>query len=132
MRSAAIATLLLLGACSTPTGAERPVCEADWRDADAEIVQGTGVHEEVLPIECFEEVDDRRLRIGFSMPPGPDCHVLHSIDVVESADAVAVTLVGAVNDDPNAGACAQEARKVATELDLQAPLGDRELLDGSG
>jgi hypothetical protein len=37
-----------------------------------------------------------------------------------------------VNDDPNAGSCPEEARRVATEIDLAAPIGERLLLDGGG
>jgi hypothetical protein len=131
-RTLIAALLLLVAGCAAPIGAERPVCAADWLDAEVEIAHGIGVREEVLPIECFEQIDSRRLRIGFTIPPGPACHVLHSIGLVESADAVAITLTGAVYDDPNAGACPEVARQAATELDLQAPLGDRIVLDGSG
>jgi hypothetical protein len=36
-----------------------------------------------------------------------------------------------VNEDPNAGACADAPRVVVTEIDLAAPVDDRVLLDGS-
>jgi hypothetical protein len=53
------------------------------------------------------------------------------VELVESADAVSITLFSAVNDDPNAGACPEEPEMVVTELDLAAPVDDRQLLDGA-
>jgi hypothetical protein len=84
-----------------------------------------------MPIDCMHEIANRRVRVGFTLPAGPECHVLHRVDLVESADAVAITLVGTVNDDPSAGACPSTERIAVTEIDLAAPIGDRTLLDGS-
>ena len=64
------------------------------------------------------------------MPPGPDCYELASIELVESADAVAVTVFVSVIDDIG-GSCSPEPVRSVTEVDLQAPVGDRSLLDGS-
>ncbi len=90
-----------------------------------------GVDEMSLPIECIEEIQNRRVRLGFTLPAGPQCHVLHRAELVESADAVSITLIGAINDDPNAGACPEGSRMVITEVDLAAPVDDRLVLDGS-
>jgi hypothetical protein len=115
-----------------PAGAQRAVCDAGWLDVPAVAAQGVGVRELPLPIECIEEIGPRRLRVGFTLPAGPDCYLLRRVVLEESADAVSIGLIGAVNDDPNAGSCPEEARRVATEIDLAAPIGERLLLDGGG
>lgn len=94
------------------------------------VATGTGVQAEALEIACIEGVANRRLRLGFTLPGGPDCHILQRVELLESADAVSITLIGAVNDDPNAGACPDEPRMVVTEVDLAGAVGDRVLLDG--
>ncbi len=131
MGRATLAVFLVLAGCAAPLGEERDGCGAQWLDASPVAATGVGVDEESLPIECIEQIQNRRLRLGFSLPAGPDCHVLKRVELVESADAVSITLIGAVNDDPNAGACPNKARRVLTEIDLAAPGGDRRLLDGA-
>jgi len=131
VRSVVVALLVVLNACATPSGEERRGCNASWLDASPVAATGGGVDEMSRPIECIEEIQNRRLRLGFTLPAGPQCHVLHRVEVVESADAVSITLIGAVNDDPNAGACPEGNRMVITELDLAAPVDDRLVLDGS-
>jgi len=123
--------LLALTACAMPSGTERAGCSAEWLDAPDVIARGGGIEERSLTIDCVEPIGPRRVRLGFTLPPGPSCHLLQRVELVESADAVSIALVGAVSDDPNAGACSEEARRVVTEVDLQAPIGDRSLLDGS-
>ncbi len=129
----ALLCLLVLAGCADPSGAPRPVCGDDWDDVDPVIASAdAGGDEDAIPIECIAEIDTQRVRIGFSLPPGPDCHVLRRVELVEAADAIAITLVGGVMDDPRAGACSDEPQRVVTEVDLQAPAGGRMLLDGSG
>ena len=122
---------LLLVACAAPTGAPVAECDAGWRDVESVIVIPGGGRDGPIAIECMRQVDDNRVRIGFSMPGGPSCHRLAAIEVVESADAVSITLVAGVEDNPAAGACSEEPTRPTTEIDLQAPVGDRLLLDGS-
>lgn len=121
----------LLVACAPATGAEAELCDASWRTRDAQILQPGGVEERPVAIDCMRSIERRRLRIGFTMPGGPDCYRLSRIDVVETADAVSVSLFLSRDDDPTAGACADDARRVRTELDLQQAVGSRTLLDGS-
>ena len=132
MRRAAAALLFVLGACAAPAGDERRGCNAEWLDAPSVAATGTGVQAEALEIACIEGVANRRLRLGFTLPGGPDCYILQRVELLESADAVSITLIGAIDDDSAAGACPDEPRRVATEIDLAAPIGDRTLLDGSG
>ena len=84
-----------------------------------------------VPIDCMRRIDQRRVRIGFFLPPGPSCHRLSAIEVVEGADAVSITLFASSDDNPAAGACPEEETRTATEIDLQAPVADRVLFDGS-
>ena len=131
MGRASLAALLVLAGCASPTGSERTGCNAEWLEVPSVATEVGGVAEQPLPIDCIEQIANRRVRIGFSLPPGPSCHVLARVELIESADAVSITLIGAVVDDPNAGACPDEARMVSTEVDLASPVDDRRLLDGS-
>ena len=131
MRSA-LALLLLLSACATPTGEAAADCDASWRDVDSVILQPQEGPTQTVSIECIRRIDEKRVRIGFEMPAGPTCYALSAVDVVEAADAVSFTLRVAANDDPAAGACPEEATRTATEIDLQAAVDERHLLDGSG
>lgn len=130
LRALGFVLLLAVGGCAAPAGAERPICDAGWLDIPAVAAQGVGVRELPLPIECIEEIGPRRLRVGFTLPAGPDCYLLQRVVLEESADAVSIGLIGAVNDDPNAGSCPAEPRRVVTEMDLAARVGERILLDG--
>jgi len=126
-----LAAATVTSACTTPTGSGRNPCGAEWLGRQAVAAAGAGIEEAPLLIECIEAIGESRVRVGFSLPSGPDCHLLSRIELVESADSLSITLFGAVSDDPSAGACADEARRVLTEIELQAPVGQRSLLDGS-
>ena len=131
MRRGLVAALLL-AACATPVGTERSGCGAEWQDVQAVAAMPRGTAEQPLRIECIQQIANRRLRIGFMLPAGPSCHLLRRVELVESADAISITLLGALDDDPNAGACPDEERMAVTEIDVAAPVDDRALLDGSG
>ena len=131
MLRAWLAALVLLAGCATPSGSERHGCNADWLEAPSIATQPGGTHEQPVLIDCIEPIANRRLRIGFSLPGGPSCHILSRVVLVESAEAVSITLLGAVNDDPNAGACPDEPQMVLTDVDLASPVDGRRLLDGS-
>ena len=131
MRRAAIAALLL-AACAVPVGEDRSGCGPEWLDVEPVVTSARGADERPLPIDCMHQIANRRVRVGFTLPAGPSCHILRRVELVESADAVSITLLAAVDDDPAAGACPEEPRRVVTEIDLAAPVGDRTLLDGSG
>jgi hypothetical protein len=130
-RALAIALVLFATACAGPAGAERSGCGPDRRDAELVVTQPVGVNQRPIPIDCMHGIGSSRIRVGFTLPAGPDCHVLHRVELVESADAVEVTLIGATLDDPAAGACPSVAQIAVTEVDLAAPLDDRILLDGA-
>ena len=130
MRRAALIAILL-AACATPSGAEPETCDDAWADVDPVIVVTDGGEPEPVAIECLAEIDERRIRIGFRMPPGPDCYRLSGIGLVESADAVEVTLEVTRSADPLAGACPETPGRSMTEVDLASPVDDRRLLDGS-
>jgi len=130
MHRAALAGLLLLAACAMPNGVAVEECNTSWRGIDPLIATGATADEQTIPISCMRTVDEKRISIGFEMPPGPDCYELASIGLVESADAVSVTLNVAGIDDIG-GSCSPEPVRFVTEVDLQSPVEDRTLLDGS-
>ena len=131
MRRAAIA-VLLLAACAVPDGADRSGCGPEWLDVEPVVTSARGADERPLPIDCMHQIANRRVRVGFTLPAGPSCYLLQRVELLESADAVSITLIGAIDDDPAASACPEEPRRVVTEIDLAAPVDDRRLLDGSG
>ncbi len=124
------AVALVLAACALPTGQAVPACDESWDAVEPLIVTRSDEAPMSVPIDCMVEIDESRIRIGFSMPPGPSCHRLTALTIRESADAVAVSIAVAVVHDPLAGACAEEPSRAVTEVDLQAPVADRDLLDG--
>ncbi len=130
MHRAGIAGLLFLAACAAPSGDAVEECNTSWQGIDALIATGTTSDQQPIPITCMGPVDEKRISIGFEMPPGPDCYELASIGLVESADSVAVTLFVSVIDDVG-GSCSPEPARAVTEVDLQAPVEGRTLLDGS-
>jgi len=130
MHRAAIAGLLLLAACAMPNGVAVEECNTSWRGIDPLIATGASADQQPIPISCMRTVDEKRISIGFEMPPGPDCYELASIELVESADAVSVSLFVSVIDDIG-GSCSPEPVRYVTEVDLQSPVADRTLLDGS-
>lgn len=132
MRRIAVAFTLLLTACGSPSGVERRGCLTDEiRDAEVVVTRPGGVDERPIPIDCMHDISMRRVRIGFTLPGGPECYQLSRVEVEETADAVTITLIGAVNDDPAAGACPEEPRRAVTDVDVAAPIEQRILLDGS-
>jgi hypothetical protein len=130
IRRAALAATLLLAACTAPSGVAVDECNTSWRGLDPQIVRGTAAERESVPIACILPIDDRRVMIGFELPPGPDCYELAAVELEESADAVAVTLAVSTIEDIG-GSCPAEPIRTVTEVDLQSPVGDRILLDGS-
>jgi hypothetical protein len=87
-----------------------------------------GLHD-VHPISWDEHVaKGRRLTVRWWSGVEP-CHVLASVDVVETRRKVTVTLFEG-SGDPDA-ACIEIAERLRTTVRLQRPLGDRTVVDGS-
>ena len=128
IRRAALAALMLT-ACATPSGATVDECNTSWRGLDPQIVTVPEGETQSIPIACISPVDDRRVSIGFELPSGPECYALAGVELEESAAAAAVTLT--VSPVDRGGACPEEPVRTVTEVDLQSPVGDRTLLDGS-
>lgn len=127
-----LAAAILLAACATPSGIELPTCVGAEREVDEVVVtRPGGLDERPIPIGCVEEIGNSRLRVVFTLPGGPACHQLARVRLDESADRIVLTLVGSVVDDPTAGACAPDERRVVTEVDVAAPIDDRAILDGA-
>jgi hypothetical protein len=130
MSRASLIALILLAACMSPNGVAVEACNTSWRGLEPRITTGGTAERHAVPIACMLPVDERRVAIGFELPPGPDCYELAAIDVEESADVVAMTLEVARLDNVG-GSCPEEPVRTVTEVDLQSPVGDRMLLDGS-
>jgi hypothetical protein len=122
---------LLLSACARPGGAAVEFCGPDWQGVEPVIVTASDVQATAVPIECIRRIGEARVRIGFEMPPGPECHQLAAVEIDEAAESVSLTVMVARVDDPLAGACAPRGTRTTTEVDLQAPIAERQVLDGS-
>jgi hypothetical protein len=129
-RAVVLAGLVLVG-CSSPSGTPVDFCGPDWSDVEPIIVTASQAEPEAVPILCVRRIGQERIRVGFEMPAGPDCHRLAGVELDESAEDVAITVLVAPADDPLAGACPPGAARATTEVDLQAPIEERLLLDGS-
>jgi hypothetical protein len=127
-RAAPIA--FLLAACTLPSGVAVEACNTSWRGLEPRIVTATTGEHQAVPIACMLPIGERRVMIGFELPPGPDCYELAAIEVKESAEAVAVTLAASLMEDIG-GSCPEDPVRTVTEVDFQSPVGDRALLDGS-
>ncbi len=129
-RAVILAGLVLAG-CSSPSGAPVDFCGPDWSDVEPIIVTASQAEPEAVPILCVRRIGQQRIRVAFEMPAGPDCHRLAGVELDEGAAAVAITVLVAPADDPLAGACPPRAVRATTEVDLQAPIEERLLLDAS-
>jgi hypothetical protein len=133
MRRAEVSSLALglatLAACAV-NGA--PVGECDSANGEARpaaIVRPPTPNEvaEALTIECWSEVRRERLELWFTYPAESGCWELSKADVRESGDAIAITLWATP-----APVCPSDAgREARTQIDLQGPIADRRVLDGS-
>jgi len=99
----------------------------------AELVEPRAGMAGVTPhgFESADPVDDGRvLAVRYWSGVAP-CSVLDSVEVDESATEVVVTLM--VGHEPDAGdvACIQIAQLYETRVELRAPLGEREVVDGA-
>jgi hypothetical protein len=130
VRSALLVALILAG-CANVSGTPAETCDGTWRGVESIVAIPDDAEARPLPVTCIRQIDDKRIRIGFSMPPGPTCYVLDAVQVAESADSVSVRLMIRPNGDPAAGACADRPGRTTTEIDLQAPIADRQLLDAA-
>jgi hypothetical protein len=117
MVSACGVTGVAVPECGRPP-AERSIVMAGVGDA--------GGAEMPIAVECWRRVGAERVEVWFTEPDGADCWQLSRVDLRESADAVSITLLAS----PRA-ACAAGADAQRTQVDLQAPIEDRAVLDGS-
>lgn len=84
-----------------------------------------------IPWERAEPVGDARLRVHWTGGVEP-CYVLDRVEVTETAETVTVTLFqGSDPTAPPDQACIEIGVFKAVEVDLEAPLGDRTVVDGA-
>jgi hypothetical protein len=123
----ALAVSPIVSACGL-SGAVVPGCEGGWTERSVVIARVGDAGEEQMPIavECWRNAGRERIEVWFTEPAGADCWQLSRLDMRESADAVSITLLAA----PRA-ACAAGDTARRTQVDLQAPIEDRSVLDGS-
>ena len=133
MRSAVFAlglATVLGAACVTPHGTPVEECGRAWEPV---IVDGPTRPTELartLPVECYRVVAERRIEAGFLMPPGPDCHALEVVEVIESDEAISLEVrVG--RETAPLGACPEESLPWGATVELNGPLAGRSVLDAS-
>lgn len=129
--TAAVVAALLLAGCATPTGGPVEVCGPDWEPVIVDGPPGTTGFPETVPIECYLPIAERRIQVGFSMPPGPTCYAIDVVEVVENAEAVSLEVRVAESRSPLAGACPPDELPWAATVELNQPVADRRILDAS-
>jgi hypothetical protein len=113
------------------SGAPVAACaESDPGDRAVAIVRATtpGEEERPLAIDCWRELDSERIELWFSYPDGSGCWQLSSLELRESADAISISL----RASPAPICTVDPGTESLTQIELQAPLGDRDVLDASG
>lgn len=130
MRAVAVLALLL-AACVSPQGTPIPLCADDFEPVLSARPRAMTDRPESIPIECYRITGNARLEVGFIMPPGPECHAVESVEVVEGPDAVSLELrVGGIIDP--LGACPEEELPWSVLVELNGPIEGREVLDAIG
>ena len=125
-----VATLLVtLAGCAAPVvGTPIELCDDRWEALLAADPQAMTNQPQTIPIECYTVTGTSRLELGFLMPAGPDCFGVELVEVIESSEAVSLELrVGGVAD--RLGACPREEIPWSVLVELNAPVGDRQILD---
>ncbi len=127
--AAAAALLVLLAGCANPVGGALEECDPALEPAGI-LAPEPGVQTaDTIAMECYRPVRDSRIEVLFTMPPGPTCHGVSLVDAVESGEAISVELrVGALVN-PLAGACPEVETLWAVQVELNGPIGDRQVLD---
>jgi hypothetical protein len=125
-----VATLLLaLAGCAAPVvGTPIEACGDGWEPLISADPQAMTDRPQTIPIECYTVTGTSRLELGFLMPAGPDCFDVDLVEVIESGEAVSLELrVGGIAD--RLGACPSEEIPWSVLVELNAPVGDRQILD---
>lgn len=114
--------------------AELPVCEpGSGPTGEPAIVepQPGAVDPKPLAWESAEAVGDRStLMVAFYSGVAP-CTVLDRVEVAETGETVVVTLFSGTAPGAQRKTCIAIAQYQAVEVELDGPLGDREVVDGA-
>lgn len=129
---ALLAILALVAAgCVVPQGAPVDECAPAWEPDVAEAPGTITGPAQTIPISCYRVDAERRIEIGFAMPPGPECYAVDLVDVIEDAEAVSLELrIGPIRN-PLGGACPDEEFVWSVPVELNRPIEGRRVLDAS-
>ncbi|MBW3612885.1 MAG: hypothetical protein KY392_03375 [Chloroflexi bacterium] len=132
MRRDLFACLLIgLSACVAPAGAPVPECDRSWEPV---VVDGGGVvtgNLDTIAIDCYQVTGERRLQVGVTMPPGPECYAVDFVEVIEDDEAISLEVrIGTINN-PLGGVCPPEAFAWGVLVELNEPVADRRVLDAA-
>jgi len=120
-----------------PVGTEEPMdpdLPMDEQETTWTLVEPTPGMDDVRPIpwEDVQLLDEPRVRVRYWSGVEP-CHVLDSVEVEETDTTITITLHE--GSEPQDGGeppvCVQIARWTAVDVRLDAPVGDREIVDGA-
>ena len=125
----ALTVPMLLGACGDVEGRPVQSCVEPASTTSAEAASPRGGETQAAAIECYRRVDRKRIELQFDLPAGPACYRLARVELHESAAVVSVTLF--VSRDESASDCPPEPSAASTQVEVQAPIGQREVRDGS-
>lgn len=126
-----VALAVLVVGCVAPQGTPVPECVADFESLFAATPRAMTDRPQSIPVECYRVTGEARIEVGFIMPPGPQCHAVESVEVIEGPDAVSIELrVGGIIDP--LGACPEEELPWSVLVELNGPIEGREVLDAVG
>jgi hypothetical protein len=130
LATAALLVLLLAG-CVSPHGAPIQECGPEWEPAIVDGPPGTTGFPFTVSIECYTVIAERRLQVGFFMPPGPECYAVGVVEVIEDGEAISLEVRVAESRSPLAGACPPEELAWSATVELNRPVEGRRVLDAS-
>jgi hypothetical protein len=123
--------LMLLVACVAPHGAPIEECGPGWEPDIVDGPPGTTGFPFTLSIECYTVIAERRLQVGFFMPPGPECYAVSVVEVIEDGDAISLEVRVAEARSPLTGACPPDELAWNATVELNQPIDGRRVLDAS-
>jgi hypothetical protein len=128
---ATLALALVLSACVSPQGAPIEECGPDFQADVTETPATITGPARTISIQCYRVIAERRLEIGFVMPPGPECFAVDHVDVIEDAESLSLELrIGPIRN-PLGGACPEVEFVWATPVELNRLYDGRQVLDAS-
>lgn len=127
----AMALAICLAGCVTPQGGAVSECGPDWEPVVLDGPSTITSPARTISIECYRVVREQRIEVGVLMPPGPECHAIDHVEIIENDEAVSLEVRIGRAASPLIGACPEEELPWGATVELNAPVAGRRVLDAS-